>query len=323
MAQLDRITGLQVCSAIYRVRAENSVGWGNFCDPFVVDLVEKLRKPTVKLRGDKYAMRRTKQLLLPHGVVLSRKTTCSGDSDIGVDNVSFTSNKNPPLKVLSYDEVKDILHSNMLCAPAPQSHDLNDESDHDSFNEMGETKKRKSGNTDDDLCGDSMSSMSDAERLKSVKIDPSSSLAGDSLEDVNQDLELWLSRLANACPLEEKEDMWQSRKRLAAKESLHSSQLLQLDNRLDVEEGTTSKNNSASPHKVRKKGEPLIMDNIYSLSEKHLRNVTQCGEKSELDNVIQRLAMVRKKAPSKSNAPNEKMKLTISPLPAIAFNKTA
>ena len=70
-------------------------------------------------------------------------------------------------------------------------------------------------------------------------------------------------------------------------------------------------------HTMSQKNEPPIMNLVFSQSEKYLRNITDNGEKSELDNVIQRLAMVRRKAPVKMKASADKFHLALSGAPPV------
>lgn len=397
--QLDRKTGTLNTCATYRVRAENAEGWGHFCHPFEVSLLDKLshslpaQKPKKTI---KYATNQPKQLLLPHGVTV--KSVVHGDFD---DDVSVMTDNtlHVGVKILSTQEVKDILHSNMLCIPAPRPDDFMPNEDDDDMGEDGQkefflsgfeelstpkkVKKVKESNRGTGSNGSATTASftkksgtgipivnNDSDRLKSVTLDTHSTLAGDTLENVSDDLQMWLARLADACPLDEKEDMWQTKKRLAAKESLHTTQTRRMEQDLldkqsavanedaedcydpfidinpssvdyayvknenqsdmddhnereDVKSGSDAIDKrtivSPSPSKLfLSKSQPLVMDSVYKQSEKQLRSVTENGGNSELDNVIQRLAMVHKKVPSKTHAPNEKFKFTISPLPAIS-----
>jgi len=393
LPQMDRRTGHSNEYAVYRVRAENAKGWGHFCHSFEVNIVDKLCNASACLpKGQKYAMKGTKQLLLPHGVTVNSGMTESAVISSDDDVSAMTDNSATfGIKILSNEEVKDILHSNMLCAPAPRPADLDSDdddddndgngtpcSDDDDFDAFVTTKQRKKGSKKMKKTGSHARSTvaNDSARLKSVTLDPKSSLAGDSLDNVNEDLQLWLSRLANACPLDtEKEDKWQTRQRLAATEALQQSAqeahhrdekdkltedledeydpYADIDNEVSLHtvvppstdnsksqdklskgknSSKRSKNNTEeatladslplppTPTKLylSKSQQPLVMESVYKQSEKHLRNITECGEKSELDNVIQRLAMVHKKVPSKTHPPAENFKFTISPLPTIS-----
>jgi hypothetical protein len=316
------------------------------------------------MKGDKYAMRQKKQLLLPHGISIKAKAV-TGDDDRPLS--SSTSNVAPALKILSHEEVKDILHSNMLCAPAPRSEDIEQQEEgcyvgdstiltqtkhigvgrgRDTGVSLSMTQSSAASVSKGSATGKSFSN--DTDRLKSVTMDANSSLAGDSLDNVTDELQLWLTRLADACPLDENEDMWKTRKRLAASESLHTHSLQkERDNRYDsdncedecdpsgdIDGGTTSQERDKSPHHAMptsptttvflSKKQPMIMNTVYSQSEKYLRNITENGETSELDNVIQRLAMVRKKAPSKAHASSEKFEFTVSgPVPLLSISTTS
>jgi hypothetical protein len=384
LPHLDRVTNEKNTSSTYRIRAENAEGWGHYCKPFEVDLTDKLCKSPTKhtaIRGDTYVKQRR---LLPHGITIKSNTTTntSNNNTTGTEAESINTTA---MKILSPEEVKEIIQSNMLCAPAPRTdvEDMSDEEaaqmeidssphsrtavkyphvsnsnsnrniDHISTNMSASLPNQSSvmsaSSRVSRVSGGSSSSGnasvgSDADRLKSVQMDTHSALAGNSLDNVSVDLQSWLTRLADACPLED-EDMWQTRKRLEASDSLSSTKLLQMDSDYNddddnddkydddddamnsnryVEKQTEEKINSPKHNQNNSfmaSKEPPIMSTVYNQSEKNLRNMTDYGAASELDNVIQRLASVHKKIPSKTRHSTEKFKFTISPLPSIS-NKT-
>lgn len=266
----------------------------------MVSLQDKLCEgEVVRLKGDKFAMRQNRKLLLPHGVRVTSQKPSESES---VDSGSVVE----PMKILTARQVQDMLHSEMMCIPVPVGERNTTESvsgdgdgdsschDGDSDGHSGDLpdKPKGSGGVDASSRGDKALIMTrDVDRLKSVSLHPSSALSGGALDDVpgGDSVEGWLARLSDACPLESsKGDVWIKRKKEGTRERQHGD-----DN--------TSSTNTVAEHKANhcpitpRKGSFKILDSILlQSSSSPLRNISECGGNSELDNVIQRLAMVRK-----------------------------
>lgn len=360
------------------------------------------------------ALRRSNQmLLLPHGVTVKRADPAQHPIINTDDDVSLltTDSKAFGVKILSHEEVQRILHSNMMCAPVPRTTsnellsdagkddvdlygDYDYEDDESSLqnptlfktnNNKSQRSKNKQGKAvhnngnaggrQSKTSGVAASTQNDTDRLMHVQMDTSSTLGGDTLDNVNSELQRWLTGLADACPLNLNEDMWQTKKRLAATQSLHlqaehddhdnddgedgdDEYITESDPFVIVERPSKNKNKVTSKNKKESQSfaqveslppaqsqttttaakVPLslslsqqlqqsvsILESVFSESQKYSR--TECGRgggatDSELDNVIQRLAMVHQRGPLKSHPSNDKFKFTISPLPVITNPKS-
>jgi hypothetical protein len=165
-------------TATYRVRAANEFGWSPYSAPFSVDLIDKIssssarEQPSSPSRSPAQSQPQSLSLsLLPHGITLSDHTTSLS-----------------PARLLSSRERDTLVHSNMYALPPT----VVVAADHCSTQMAGTESETSLG----------------AEPLgygKNPSRHPDSTLAGETLLDVNKSLEQWLCRLADTCPLDEME----------------------------------------------------------------------------------------------------------------------
>jgi hypothetical protein len=274
---LHPMTGRVQTFSTYRIRANNEYGWSPYSQALCVDLIDKISCNSLSRvhsthSGERHksagSERRTSSPLsrLPHGVTIRSHSSSYDTSEVKRHGLSH---------VLTEDERHTLLCGEMYCLPPYALSESNPQtSTHDGS--LSNTKLK-------------------SEFGKTLEFSKDSALSGETLHGVNESLQQWLCRLADACPLDEA-SRTPIRNVFIPPESSN-------DYFSDDEYPSPPPPISAPLQSVNLASNPTpVLESVYVVSGLNPKRNTiptqgkvssKTQESDGLDNLIQRLAMVR------------------------------
>lgn len=192
---IDPLTNQPNVSALYRVRASNEYGWSSYSEPYHVILSDKISgmnssppcpastQSSSKISYTSYDIKQMSSLL-PHGITLPKKHEISSIKS--------------PSKLLSSQERDMLVYNNMYSLPPSYHHEEVEGGMKEENNQEIMTKEFT-----ETISMKSEKKIISVDYGKNPQRHPDSTLAGETLHDVNKSLEQWLCRLADTCPIDE------------------------------------------------------------------------------------------------------------------------
>lgn len=208
---INPITKQPNISASYRVRACNEYGWSSYSEPIHVNLIDKIScNPTLSSSStvsstttlpsySSYDMKLNTSLL-PYGVTIPNTSTWTATTSAPTPTSRSMKSIS---RLLTSEERDQLLYTNMYSIP-PTYHHSHEHLERETSiptttisTSSPSRKERKEKTTTGQLHDQYL------DYGKNPQRHPDSTLAGETLHDVNQSLEQWLCRLADTCPIDE------------------------------------------------------------------------------------------------------------------------
>jgi hypothetical protein len=177
-------------TSTYRVRASNDYGWSPYSEPFDVNLIDKISTATAPSRWPLRQRSERVSSLLPHGITVSTHREGRDEDESPSGASPSQSQSQSRSRLLSSAERDTLVYSNMYSLPPPESRHLHDEPPH----VLGSSSRPTLPQSGEHGLLD---------YGKNPTRHPDSTLAGETLTNVNKSLEHWLCRLADTCPIDE------------------------------------------------------------------------------------------------------------------------